>query len=426
MVIYVAKDMIKPDEWDEYEYEIDITISEGGHMLKLKPAQIQKLVIEKDFDNPNQVLPILILTISKQESSRVKINNKTEFIVSINRFIVTKNKKGKVVRKKKKKNILRDVFCTIKRDITPDSDSLKKVHQKEKKIKKDEISSTDLTSQKTYNLFRKKDLMASKHILNIPIKDVTMTQVIATLLSQAGVSKVLMSNLDHVETIKELLLMPVGLIAQLQYLKNYYGWHKEDTLIFMDFDQMYLIRMNGKCTAWRSGEVKEITFYVNSIKRGDNICAGMTTKRNGLYINVGSDNYLYDDDTGVAEQTSGTNFIMINENDASVSTIEGETTNTVSTMGSTSIRSTTGHNKYVSDWTKYRSKENSGIVTITCNNIDISQLTPNKVYGMSSGKAEISKKLKGKYRLGKMTAAFSKEGNNFINKVNLTLKKSVG
>lgn len=422
----MPKDTIKQNEWDEYEYDIQVTIAEGGHMLKLKPAQIQSLTIEKDFDNPSQVLPVIILTISKQESSRVSINNSTDFIISIDRFIASKDKKGKVIRKKKKKNILRDTFCTIHRDVTPDSDSLKKIHIKDKKIKKDEVSTTDLASSDTYNLFRKKDLVASKHILNQPIANVTMTQAITTLLSQAGVSKVLMSSLDHVTPIKELLLLPLGLIGQLQYLKNYYGWHKEDTLIFMDFDQMYLIRMNGKCTAWTSGETKEITFYVNSVTQGDNICAGMAKKGNGLYINVSADNYLYDDDTGVVEQTTGTNTIMFNEDDASVSTIEGTSTNAVSSAGTTSIRSTVGHNKYLSGWVKYRSRENSGIVTITCNNVDISQLTPNKVYGMVSGKAKVSKELKGKYRLGKMTAAFSKDGNSFINKVNLTLKKSVG
>ena len=417
---------IKEKEWEEYEYDIQINISSGGKMLKLKSAQIQSLMIEKNFDDPNQNLPIVILSISKQESTKIEINNKTDIIISIDKFIATKDKEGKIKKKKKKKNVLRDTFCAIVPDVTPTDDSLKKVSQKEEKVKKDEVTQYDLTSQDTYTLSRKKDLSASKHIFNGILSNVSMTQAIATLLSQAQISKVLMSSLDHVETIPELLLMPLGLIAQLKYLKNYYGWHKEDTLIFMDFDVMYLLRMNGKCTAWRSGETKKISFYVNSISKGDNVCGGMVTKGNSLYINVGSDNYVDEDKTGVAEQTVGSNVMMVNEDEASVSSISGTTTNTLTSSGTTSIKSTTGHNKYLSNWVKCRSKEQSGIMNLTCNNIDFSVLTPNKEYSMVSQKTKIAKEIKGTYRLSKMTTSFAKDGNSFTAKTNVTLKKSIG
>lgn len=416
---------IKTSEWDEYEYDINVTVCSGGKMLKLKPVQIQSLMIEKDYDGVN--LPVLLLTISTQESSDISINNKAEFIISIDRFIVTKNKKGKVTQKKKKTNVLRDTFSPMITDTTEtSSNTLTELAQKENKVKKDEIVQSDFTGQDTYTLFRKKDLIASKHVFNHVLSNVTMTETIATLLSQASVSKVLMSSLDNTEKIPELLLMPLGLLSQLSYLKNYYGWHKEDTVMFMDYDTTYLIRMNGKCTAWRSGEVKKITFYINSITKGDNICGGMVSKGNGLYVNVGADDYVTEDSTSVVEQTTGTNVMMVNENEASVDTINGTATNTLSQSGSTTVKSTTGHNQYISNWVKYRSKEQSGIVNLTCNHVDFSQFTPNKEYTMASEKTTIAKEVKGNYRLSKVSTSFAKEGNNFISKSNILLKKSVG
>lgn len=415
--------IVTTNDWEEYEYGISITICNNGKMLELNPSQIQGIMIEKDFDGAN--LPVLTISISKQESANVDIDNKAEFIVSIDRFVVVRNSQGNIKKRKNKSNILRGTFSGITTDTTSSGNTLKSVHQKEANVKENEITQVDFSSQSSYPLFKKEDLISSKHIFNNVLSNVSMTETIAVLLSQAGVSKVLMTNLDNTERIQELLLMPIGLIEQLKYLKNYYGWHKEDTMIFMDFDVMYLIRMNGKCTAWRSGEIKEITFYIDSVTNGDNICGGMATKGSGLYVNVGSDNYVGEDETSVVEQTTGTNLMLVDENSASISTVQGTVTNTLSNSGSTAIKTTTGHNKYLNNWVKARSTEQSGIINLTCNNVDFSQFTPNKQYTITSGKTKIAKDVKGTYRISKMTTSFAKDGNYFMSKTNVTLKKSI-
>lgn len=411
-----------PKKWDEYEYDIQITIADDGKIFQLKPVQIHQLIIEKDFDN--QILPIVVLKISKQESIDVDIDNTTEIIISIDCFIVEKDKNGKYTKKKNKRNVLRDIFCVIDPDVTPSGDKLKNVFQKDKKVKKGEITPEDLTNISTYTLFRKSDLIASKYVFNAVLSKVSMQQAIAVLLSNSGVTKVLMSNLDFVDTIDELLLMPMGLIPQLKYLKNYYGWHKEDTVIFMDIDCMYLIRMSGKCTAWRTGESKTITFYINAVQSSDNFQGGMSKSGNDLYINVASDYYVYEDRSGVDEQITGTNTMIINEHAASISTVEGVKTNTISSSGTTNIKSSSGHNKYLKNWVKCRNIEQSGVVAITCNNIDFSQLTPNKEYTLVSKRLRAIKQIQGVYRLTKATTIFAKEGNQFVSKTALELRKT--
>lgn len=414
---------VSPDDWNEYGYDINISINYDGNLVQLKPAQIQSLLIEKNYDNSN--LPVVVLSISESATSS-SVNNKTEFIISIDRFIAVKDKKGRIKQKKNKSNVLRDTFSPIITDTTPDSgNSLSDISAKEKKTKKDELTAEDLTSQSKYTLFRKKDLIASKFVYNDVLKDMTMTKAINLLLSKSGVSKALMTNLDNTSVIPELLFMPVGLIQQLTYLKNYYGWHKEDSLIFMDFDVTYIIRMNGTCTAWRSGETKLITFYLDTINKGDNVKGGMSQVGSDVYINVGSNNYNEQDSTSVVEQTTGTNTIMINENSGDVSTIQGTKTNTLSDSGSTNIKTTTGHNPYLKNWVKYRSKEQSSTMTLTCNNIDFFLLTPNKEYRLASAKSKIAKNIKGTYRISSVSTSFGKDGNSFSSKTNVTLKKSV-
>lgn len=411
-----------PSHWDDYEYDIQITFANNGKIYKLKPVQIHEIIIEKDFDN--QFLPILILKVSKQESIDVSMDNNTEIIISIDRFIVKKNKSNSTQRKVNKRNIIRDIFCLIDPDVTPSEGSLRQLSQKEKRVKKNEITPEDLASVSTYTLFRKSDLIASKFIYNAILSKVSMQQAITTLLSQSGISKVLMSNLDFTETIDELLLLPVGLITQLKYLKNYYGWHEEDTIIFMDIDCMYLIRMSGKCTAWRKGESKTITFYINTMDSTDNFNGGMSVSGNNLYVNASADNYVYQDRTGIDEQLIGTNTMLFNEDTASVSTIQGTTTNTISSTGTTNVKTSSGHNKYLENWIKCRDFEQSGVVAITCNNIDFSQLTPNKEYRLVSKKMSTIKVVQGTYRLTKTTTAFAKNGNNFIEKTTLELRKT--
>lgn len=414
---------LSPDDWDEYGYDISITINYDGNLVQLKPAQMQSLLIEKNYDNSN--LPVLILSISEASTSS-KINNKTEFIISIDRFIAVKDNKGKIKQKKNKINVLRDTFSPIITDTTPDSDNLlSDIFSKENKIKKDELTAEDLTAQKKYTLFRKKDLISSKFVYNDVLKDMTMTKAINLLLSKAGVSKTLMTNLDNTDIIPELLFMPIGLIQQLTYLKNYYGWHREDTLIFMDFDVTYIIRMNGQCTAWRPGETKLVTFYLDTVNKGDNVKGGMTQMGSDVYINVGSNNYNEQDSTSVVEQTTGTNTIMINEDSGSVATIQGTKTNTLSGSGSTNIKTTKGHNPYLKNWVTYRSREQSSAMTLTCNNIDFFLLTPNKEYRLVSSKSKIAKNIKGTYRISSVSTSFGKDGNSFSSKTNVTLKKSI-
>lgn len=414
---------ISPKDWDEYEYDISVSVNNNGNLVQLKPVQIQSLLIEKDYDKSN--LPVVVLSISEASTS-VSVTNKTEFIISIDRFIAVKNKKGEIKQKKNKSNVLRDIFSPIEPDTTTSGNDLSDVAAKEKKTKKDELTPEDLTTKSTYTLFRKSDLTASKYIYNDILKDVTITDAIALLLSKAGVSKVLMTNLDNTNKISELLCLPIGLIQQLNYLKNYYGWHKEDSMIFMDFDVTYIIRMNGKCTAWRQGEPKLVTFYIDTVTKGDNAKAGMTQKGSDMYVNVGANNYLQEDLTSVVEQTTGTNTIIVNEDKGSVSTINGTATNTLSKSGSTTIKTTTGHNAYLKDWVKYRSKEQSGVITLTCDNIDFFLLTPNKEYRLAAGKSKIAKDVKGTYRLSSAITTFGKDGNSFSSKTNVTLKKSIG
>ena len=414
---------ISPNDWNEYEYDINISVSNNGELIELKPIQIQSLLIEKDYDKSN--LPVVILSISKAASSPL-FDNKTEFIISIDKFIAVKNKKGEIIQKKNKSNVLRDIFSPIVTDMTTTINGLDDVAAKENNIKRNELTAEDLTSQRKYTLFRKSDLLASKYIYNDILKDINMTDTIALLMSKAGVSKVLMTNLDNTDKIPELLCLPIGLIQQLNYLKNYYGWHKEDSMIFMDFDVTYIIRMNGKCTAWRQGEPKLITFYIDTVIKGDNVTSGMMYVGSDIYMNVGSNNYIQEDATSVVEQTTGTNTIIVNDDDASVSTIDGTASNTLSETGSTTIKTTTGHNPYLKNWVKYRSKEQSGVITLTCNNIDSFLLTPNKEYRLAAGKTKVAKDVKGTYRLSSITTAFGKDGNSFSSKTNVTLKKSIG
>ena len=406
------------DNWQTCYYQASASITIKGKTTQLKEAQIVNLLIEKDYDVDH--LPVMIIGLS--------LNNDMDTITSESTIhlridkIIGQNENG-VMQIYSKSSYINDIFSFIVLEDTPSSSYFENLIYNKIGRKEGDYLIQDASSLQTYILVKKECLKTSKSIFNATLTESTMTAATALLLSQADCKNVLMSNLDNNDVYKELIIPPLPLLESITYLKNYYGFHKEDTVVFMDFDTTYIVRKDGLCSAFRNREITNVDICLNASESPYNECKGVIYSGNTTYVNIASDAFVRNLGGSITDQTEGTNVLVFNENDKSSNTVT--TSNTQAIGGnSTSVKITTGHNKFLDSQIECRKFENQYVFTIGCSNADTSIFTPNKQFSIISNSAEIAIDVTGKYRLSRHVTTFVKEGHYFIPITNMTLKKT--
>lgn len=389
-------------KWKSCQYDISITIKfSDGVIRKLQPIQVIGMLLEKDYDVDH--LPILLLDLAISEDDQNAVDEKTEFHIKMVQFY----KEDDDSEISGSRIYLNESFVQMNID--------DRLNTKKRLIKKrkDDVDSKptnvdleDLTKQVTYVLVKKSDAIMSKRIVNDVLYRVSMYDTVMFLLSKYGNADLLISNFTNNQTHDELLLEPDQLLKTMIELESEYGWHKEGTYLFLDFGTMYILRKNAKCTVWREGEPSTICFCISDVVSGDNIPKGIIATRDKIYYNLGRKQCSFVDATEMTSHIIGGNMMLVDESSGNVKTVTGTGETTV-------VRSHRGHNPYVDIQYKRKQYENTNRLQLTCLNGDLQYLTPNKRYTFLTDVTEISGKLKGNYRLGRIQTTFVKNGNHF-------------
>lgn len=407
------------EDWLACKHTIKVELKfSNGKTKSLETSQVQGLYIEKDYDSDH--LPIVLLDLSLSRIDENEIKNDTEFKIRIKQYYI-EEEEGE---KKDQKIFLNDTF--VKLDFGKKPDNSTKIDKKirdENDLDNDDVALEDLTRQITYPLIRKSDLLLTKKIINGVISNVRQLDVLAWALTKAGCRKpMLLSNFTNSASIGELIVHPKGLLENLIYWEKEYGWHREGTYLFLDFDVLYIIRMNGQCTAWRPNEPKKLTFCISDAESEDNIPTGVLVKKNTVYYNIGVDQYDVINATDISDHIEGNNMILVDTGNGVVSNIKTGVSSYGGT-GSYNTKSYHGHNPYVGEQYKRRKSEQEHQIKFTCNNGDLGYLTPNKSIAILTDVTEIVKDFKGSYRLGGFKASFIKNGEHFDNTIEITVKR---
>lgn len=446
-------------DWNPYEYTIGVTIRvpttdySSYDDIELAPIQIDGFFIEKDYDMDN--LPVFLLDVAipeeidqrirrsinkmktenvrnetskdkkKKKKSRYSMRRKSErtstkttFTVSV--YGIVKDEPGERDSTCSKKVIMQGNYLPVSTNSS--ISNYKKYYRelKEAQGEDDDDASFELhdrMNRKTYILVDEKTATMCRTIVNGVAVKATLTSAITHLFTVVGAkNQVLMSNLDNVTEYNELLLLPIPLIAQLYYLNNYYGFHTEGTQIFFDFDRVYVLRQNGKFTAWSNNEIKEVDFVIQNSTDTTFLAKGV--KEDGgqrIYMAVDQDGYDIQNVGNMADQITGKNALVLDEKESS--------SDFVDTGGAFYKIQLTKNNQYVSNWIQLRATENECIIQLACSDIDISQLTPNKEYKVLSDNTEIAQAVAGNYRLSRVQTTMMKKEEHFLSVTLLTLKR---
>jgi hypothetical protein len=404
------------NKWKACKYELKVEIKfSDGTVRKLKKAQIAGLYLEKDYDNDH--LPVLLLDVSLSRKDQNLVDDETEFHLRINQFY-QEEEDGE---KKEPKIYLNETFVKINLGTNPDtSTKIDEEIRKQNGLSDDDVAMEDLMEQQTYPLIKKSDNTLIRKIVNTNLVNVNQKAVMCALLFKAKCKKpMLISNFTNATSIGELNVKPKTLMENLIYMKDEYGWHKEGTYLFFDYDILYVIRMNGACTAWRDNEPKTVYFCISEVSSSDNVPSGVLIKDTAVYYNIGTEQYEKVDATNAGEQIEGNGMLLIDTSTGSGTTVTSDT----KSSGAYNTKVYHGHNPYLAYQYKRRKLEQENQLSINCKNGDLSFLTPNKQFKIVTDVTEIAKEFKGNYRLGGFKTSFIKNGEYFDTTTEINIKR---
>ena len=416
-----------PIETNLFRYIISsfkIDFPEEGKQEDFNPNLIQSMVIERDYENDYFPVFRIDLCINTELYHKIIYYKKSvRFIIRLQKYIYENNKSGD---KPIKKDVFNEVFIMFIDENTP---FLKKDEFK----KSSDLNSASATKGKTpetigenevsFYLFREKDIINSKKIVNTILTSSNVTDAIAYIVSSSGFNKVLMTPLDNSNTYSEMVIPPISLIHNIIYLNNQYGFHERGSTIFFDLDALYIIEKNYLCTAWRKNEYKDVIFMIRTSDKPEKISTGSyeDSKKKTYFINVFHENIQLNTSSMIKDQIEGNHRMLVNS-------LGGFTTNIKSSAiqrgsGTYKIMLNRYNNLYMNSAERRRIESDSKITFVYVGDVDISMFTVNKQYTFKYEDSSINKDEGGKLRMVKSVFTFMSEGDYFKIEGQLSFKK---
>lgn len=270
----------------------------------------------------------------------------------------------------------------------------------------------DYTESYMISLWREPDLIAMRKTVNEVYNNCTISSVLGHILSNAGISKTLISPLNNNKQYGQLIIPPMNLMNVFDYLQETYGTYYFGTMYFYDFRCLYVLNKSGVCDCYEDGEYKRTILSIMDSTE-------LMQKATGTFESVERQEYVsYIDTENVKINTPSTMEDVISGNNVTIVDPKNNETTEVSGAGS---QRGIGNTKIVSD--KFGNDFNKSVMLSEINerNLHLSMyiydhnifsMTPNKEFVVN-----FSDKAKGKYngfyRLMSAITIFSKTGNLF-------------
>ena len=405
------------DHKNHIKYKVDNfdIIFENGDIEKLNGDMVTHLYIEKDYDN--LYFPIVNLSVVMKDELYHRIKQENESVKF--RLRVVKNIYDKDYKKLKYELYFNEVFVCFKDKENVIEDN--KTVETKKRNEGDE-SVTLGTNTRDFYLFTD-EVTKCKKIFNLSIDSATLSDLLIYLIGDVGISKLLMSKLNNNPTLTNYTIPTGNLVDTIVYLNNQKALYKKGMLLFFDIDTTYLIDKNYQCTSWRSNEVRVTHIHIANQESSD-------SQLNGYYINkdrkqthvfANTDRTDIKNTNIMSNQLSGNNIKIIDSKTGSVNNINPKTT-TIGGMNEQIFTINEGNAYTISD-VKTRIEENECICGVTLIGVDSEVVSPNKEILITYEDPKLNKQYGGNYRVTKSITMLSKDGQELLGEVDVTLKK---
>lgn len=256
-------------------------------------------------------------------------------------------------------------------------------------------------------LYKEEYLQNARKVINYVVSSGTLTDMVTICCNDGGFSKVLMSPAQNNRSYKEFCITPIQIQKQLHRICNSYGIHTAGTIIFFDFDTLYILDKAKKCTAFVKNEYK--TTYISSFQGSlkYTLLSGSYSDSKEKYNLL----QIESDSLSIISQESGENFILID-------TKGGTTTQVSDAENFNGVKDVFVINQGDDTSKAYGEalKERKLIMNVGFNCPDLDYLKPNKHFQFISDDPK-TMKYNGDYRLTRYVCVFDKEGEYLCPKV---------
>lgn len=392
------------DTYMQYRYVVsEFKAMMGSEIIEFDPGKIRDLSMEKDYEH--DLFPILrIVVITTQARYRHILQNKDTVkfkfrLQKYSRMLHDPNTESM------KSDYINGTYVIFTDDKTPDlSENVVKLKAKTDDVEGKYLPQDDYEAE--FYLFRE-DFVKNARTLCHGIMRCNLETAVAWLCTKAGINKLLMAKMDNRNSYNPLIIPEQSFIDCINFLDNWYGFYKNGSIIFFDFDAFYLLNYTSKTTTWKPGEVTEGIIFVldetiseeqysmQLIRQGD-------TKH---YVTTGHNFVDVMDTTSVQDVLGGSNIEVIDASSSSTSTGSSGGKNTKVMRTSQPTFETTIYTA--------RMKTNKKVINVALGSIDLDIVSPNKKFNFVFENTKLNSTYGGWYKMMKIVTTFTKEGDYF-------------
>ena len=392
------------DTYMQYRYVVsEFKAMMGSEIIEFDPGKIRDLSMEKDYEH--DLFPILrIVVITTQARYRQILQNKDTVkfkfrLQKYSRMLHEPNTESM------KSDYINGTYVIFTDDKTPDlSENVVKLKAKTDDVEGEYLPQDDYEAE--FYLFRE-DFVKNARTLCHGIMRCNLETAVAWLCTKAGINKLLMAKMDNRNSYDPLIIPEQSFIDCINFLDNWYGFYKNGSIIFFDFDAFYLLNYTSKTTTWKPGEVTEGIIFVldetiseeqysmQLIRQGD-------TKH---YVTTGHNFVDVMDTTSVQDVLGGSNIEVIDASSSSTSTGSSGGKNTKVMRTSQPTFETTIYTA--------RMKTNKKVINVALGSIDLDIVSPNKKFNFVFENTKLNSTYGGWYKMMKIVTTFTKEGDYF-------------
>lgn len=371
---------------------------------------LSDFVIEKVFDGFQYPYFRVIIAIPNVVFRALRKNhyNITAYVRMLYAYFNPEETSGAPGLKIKEQTYIADNFVVELEDSSPHfTADPEKLYEKQALTEEDAPDPQHMTTMEIL-LYKQKDMNIIKQLPKMVYHNVTLMDVLTDYLNLAGFSKVLCSPANNnTKRYDQFIVPPMRPDEQILRICCDYGLHKYGTSLFMDFDKVYIIEKINKCTAWVPNEYKTIYVVnpnlnnqVSTIIKG---CSYESKDHCGYctMINAQSDAASME-----REQVFGSSVYALDKHTGGYTSITPDV-HTIRGGGAISrvVGSYDGDPSTITAL-KQRITEETNVMTVILDGVDLTMLAPNKHYKLVFTSPE-QRKYSSDYRLTKFHASFS-------------------
>lgn len=393
--------------------------------IELLPEALTHLAIFNDYEQ--NVLPITQINATMSREAYFKLiaqKDKVKIRLRIQKYY-TRSTDGK---ESLKSDYINDTFSIILND---NDENMYRVltDQKTTTKKRSELEAIQHNNDRDVELFLYKlDIVKNiRSMVNVILKDCTITDAITYILHKSGISNTLLAPVTNTNLYDQIIIPPLSVVDALYWLDYFYGIYRYGTMFYFDLNRNYIMPYSGRSYVYEKNEIVENYIYCPA--KGSSISAASS----GHLLRSDDKIHPYtivDVDTITIRNKADTTAIMegldarvINPYNNSIKDYATKAKHKISNKRRNILNTT--YNEYTGNIYTNISSSMDLTINAVSGHCDDSVLLPNHKYRMIFEDTALSKKYTGNFILSTKTSELIKSGNSMVMGVELMLKQDM-